>query len=315
MWTGVSTHKNGLGQACAVCVLLLLWMAFKSWRSEETRRSEVEWVADLIVVAIAFHLLRGPGGSYSATSIATLGVGFAILLLFHRFRGVARFVVGHLNGLILLVVGTYWLFGESLVAWFTSALGRDGTLTGRTHIWEVLLKLSARNPLLGLGYGGFWGLHPDITSELQVGQSHNGYLGVYLELGVVGLVLLGAFVLAFCGRLRRAFDESLDLTAIGVCCLILTLLYNVTESAFLTTGFLWGTMVLVSILTFTAPATPLAHVDVVRATRCKATSCGNSKGHLDLIRPGGHFPRGGHDVRREQQAPVRAPSTGIHRRV
>ncbi len=249
MWTGVAMQKNGLGQLCAMAVLLLTWANVTAWRSRTPDGGRARMIADLAVVGIALFLLRGPGGSYSATSIAVLAAAEAALLVLYAARSIGHGVVRHLEALTLLMVVGYWLVAEWIAAPILSALGRDPTLTGRREIWSTLLEIAARHPILGTGYGGFWGLHPEIMEQLQVGQSHNGYLGVYLELGVVGIILLSVFVLSFCGNIRRVFDESLDTCALAVGCLVAILLYDISESAFLTdSGFIWVATVCVAVL-------------------------------------------------------------------
>src|SRR5207237_978175 len=86
------------------------------------------------------------------------------------------------------------LVGGSTVTRFTSALGRDATLTGRTDIWAGLLPDLMRQPIFGYGFSGFWTVTR--ISEHEIGQAHNGYLEVCLQLGFVGFLLTGMFLLS-----------------------------------------------------------------------------------------------------------------------
>ena len=251
MWTGVTSNKNSLGQLCAVSLLLLLWMTLRSRRAGELK-DRVLQSADLLVGAIALFLLRGAPGAYSATSFALLAVGSMTLLLVYKFNAVATYVARHLGALIAVGVLVFWMLNQWLMNSVSSMLGRDATLTGRTDIWQGILAVASGSPVIGVGYGGFWGLQPEITSAWGVTQSHNGYLNVYLELGIVGLLLFGIYVFSLCARIRRVLAQSIDLGALSMCCLLLTLLYNISESALLTTGFLWTTMVIASVLTTAA---------------------------------------------------------------
>jgi O-antigen ligase len=94
---------------------------------------------------------------------------------------------------------------------------------------------------------------------LQVGESHNGYLDIYVELGIIGIVLLAIFFLAYCRRVRKAFDRNFDWSVLAVCFLLLTLLYNLSESAFLTNGFLWTTMIFL-VIVFSSAEAPAAQL-------------------------------------------------------
>jgi O-antigen ligase len=263
MWTGVTTQKNSLGQVCAVSVLLMLWMTLVSGGSERSRRTRVEAIANLFIVCIAIFLLRGPTGSHSATSLAILAIGGITLLTLYRRETVRRFVVRHLTVVIGTAVVAFWLTADFVIGPVASALGRDDTLTGRREIWVALLGIAAKSPVIGVGYGGFWGLRPDITAQLQVNQSHNGYLGVYLELGAVGLALVATFTIALCRLVRLLFEHNRDLSMLTSCCLIVTLLYNVAESAFLSGGFLWTTMIIIAVM-----SSYFAMVESQRAPDC-----------------------------------------------
>lgn len=247
MWTGVTTHKNMLGQLCAFSAFFLIWVLFREWRAEHFFKVKSETLADAMVLVMGLFLLGGTTGSYSATSIAILLAGVLILTLLFRNKRLAKFMASHLRAfavgsvsIVLLLHGT----AVGIAAW---AFGRDETLTDRTAIWDVLLEVASNNAILGVGYGGFWGLSADIYTKVLVGQGHNGYLDVYLELGVVGIILLAVFLLAFCGRVQREISHSFDWGVFGICILFMALLYNQSESSFLQTGFLWTNMVLLSV--------------------------------------------------------------------
>jgi exopolysaccharide production protein ExoQ len=132
----------------------------------------------------------------------------------------------------------------------TSLLGRDETFTGRTDIWRDVLEVASCNPLLGIGYGSFSGLETSFTIGAK--EAHSGYLDVYLQLGIVGVVLLSTFLLAFCGKVRREINHVFEWGVFGICFLLMLLLSNISESSFITTGLLWVTTVFVRIV-FSAP--------------------------------------------------------------
>ncbi len=251
MWTGVTTHKNSLGQLCALSAIFLIWAALRKWRSGDLFKSRSQTFADALVFSIALFLLNGTGGSYSATSIAMLIFGIASLLLLYWMKNLARFIAAHLKAFAVALALMYLFLADSLVAMVSSILGRDETLTSRTDIWRGIIDVASNNPLFGVGYGGFWGLS-EISFKIGASQGHNGYLDVYLELGIVGIVLLSAFLLSFCGRVRRELDHVFDWGVFGICFLLMVMLYNYTESAFLSTGYLWTTMVLLTVV-FSSP--------------------------------------------------------------
>lgn len=79
-------------------------------------------------------------------------------------------------------------------------MGRNPNLTDRTLIWKVLLNTHT-NPLIGTGYESFWlGPRSDWLWQQKetagLNEAHNGYLGVYLNLGIIGLSLLTALLIS-----------------------------------------------------------------------------------------------------------------------
>ena len=128
-----------------------------------------------------------------------------------------------------------------------AAVGKDPTLTDRTKIWAFLLGMHT-NPLIGTGYESFW-LGPRLQwfwSRAGLGhltEAHNGYLEVYLNLGIIGLVLLGGFLIASYKKICRQLTSSPSLASLGFALWSIMLFYNVTEAGF-RSGLMWLTFLL-----------------------------------------------------------------------
>jgi O-antigen ligase len=231
MWTGVTGHKNLLGRLCMISIFFLLWALYQRWR----KRSSLEEVesyafADVTVLALATYLLIG---SNSATSLATLLVGIAAFLGLSWFRK-SQLTVPRAGLLALVVILVSYgvsipYLGGSDVASFTSFLGRDNTLTGRTEVWAAVLPAIDRRPLLGYGFGSFW--TDARRDQYDIPTAHNGYLDVMLELGQVGLVLFTVWLLSCARQLHFALAEDYEWASLAICFLLMSLVYNGTESA------------------------------------------------------------------------------------
>jgi O-antigen ligase len=155
---------------------------------------------------------------------------------------------------VLVFLSMYLLFADSLMRVAISTFGRDETLTSRTDIWRALLDFASRNPVFGVGYGGFWApgnvkLEEHFGSQFILAQAHSGYLAVYVELGTVGIALLALFLLAYCGRVRRELIYAFDWGVFGICLMPMSLLYNYSEASFLQSqNYLWSTIVFLTIV-------------------------------------------------------------------
>jgi len=108
--------------------------------------------------------------------------------------------------------GLYWLFAGVVAALVVAAvtlrepllalLGKSPDLTGRTDIWTSVIELAQQRPLFGWGWVSYWTPWAEPLNDLafeggvQQFQAHNAWLDVWLQLGIVGLVVFGALVLS-----------------------------------------------------------------------------------------------------------------------
>jgi O-antigen ligase len=139
----------------------------------------------------------------------------------------------------LLVAGAV-LFRDALLA----LLGKSPDLTNRLDIWATVLDLGGQRPVAGWGWVGYWPPWVEPYQDLVVikgvhyYQAHNAWLDVYLQLGVLGVLVFAVLVL---GTLGRAWTRALDLgrgtgKAIGllpVLVLVLLLVHSLAESRLL----------------------------------------------------------------------------------
>jgi O-antigen ligase len=232
-WVGVTTQKNGLGRLCLIASFYLVWMLVGRWRKRDIFWGSYQTYADIIVLSLAVFLLLGPGGAYSATAVAALASGLLVYvgLLWMRSRktGLEANTVTALLACIV-IIGTVTVFvGGATVGAFTSTLGRDDTLTGRTDVWDSLIPTVSNQPILGAGFGGFW--TPRTRAKYEISEGHSGYLDVILDIGFVGLFLVSIFLLSSCLRAYRELDRDFDWAALWLCYLFMVAIHNITESS------------------------------------------------------------------------------------
>jgi exopolysaccharide production protein ExoQ len=122
----------------------------------------------------------------------------------------------------------------------TAFLGRDISLTGRLQLWVFSFVMALHHPWLGYGYDAFWrsgqGAPEAIWRALQweAPHSHNGFLEVWLDLGMLGLVSLS---IGFAIYVKRAFSLIRLVSTVEaswpLVFLIITFLSNLTGVAIL----------------------------------------------------------------------------------
>jgi exopolysaccharide production protein ExoQ len=237
-YNGITTSKNLLGcdllvfgLAALSRVARLVWDKVK-WRQ---RGSLVAQAAILVMVVWLFSRVN------SATSLACFLFGGTLIVLLTRVRnGRAATVHALVGGAVLAVAfGLLVLDGSTYVI---KALGRDATLTGRTDLWVELLRLN-KQPILGTGFESYFlGDRAEYLWDKywwHPNEAHNGYLEVYLNLGLVGAGLM-IFLLAWGYRnIVAAYKKDGELGALRVALLMSALLYNLTEAAFKVMNPMW----------------------------------------------------------------------------
>src|SRR5206468_5103267 len=192
--TGITTNKNLLGADCLILGLFFFWHLLQTWPLErgKARRNEL-FLTGGFLMAIWWLLLM----AQSSTSLVSLFLGVLIVVILGWQFVDRRFIGTYLIIGVLALVAAEWAFG--IYASAIQFLGKDATLTDRTLLWSELLKVKV-NPLFGAGFESFWlgdrFRNFAASRWWQPNQAHNGYLETYLNLGVVGLLLLIGLLIA-----------------------------------------------------------------------------------------------------------------------
>jgi O-antigen ligase len=123
-------------------------------------------------------------------------------------------------------------------------------LTDRTLLWRDLLR-EPINPLLGAGFESFWlgERIREIWLKWTFGpnQAHNGYLETYLNIGLIGLFMLIGLLVATYAKARRDLIQDFEWGRFRLGFLAASILYNWTEAAFKTVGFLFFLFYIIAI--------------------------------------------------------------------
>ena len=195
-WQGIFSQKNTLGRFMAMGVMVFAMgaVAERKWR----------WfyVAGVVLCLPLMILSR------DATALVALAMLSALLPIFQiaRKRSLAKMVAT-----ITVVSATAAAFVFFVIIEPKKLLllmGKDPTLTGRTEIWSMVWQKFLQQPWLGYGYSAFWmGQDGKQSAEIwkalhwSVPHSHNGFLDVLVQLGVVGL---GLFFIGYAVYFRDA---------------------------------------------------------------------------------------------------------------
>jgi exopolysaccharide production protein ExoQ len=141
---------------------------------------------------------------------------------------------------IALLLSAHFAFGLGEV--LVGLVGRNLSLTGRTDIWRIVLNVGT-NPLFGVGYRSFWmGNRVDwrglgYTGDLL--EAHNGYIETYINSGLIGVALLLTLLVGRLRHVSRSVRQENEFARLQFGVIVLTLIYNMTESIFNGFGPVW----------------------------------------------------------------------------
>jgi exopolysaccharide production protein ExoQ len=240
---GVSTGKNGLGYACLLSGIGALWCLIQELSVKGRPRRTGPLLAYSMLLVLVFWLFWM---AHSATSLCCflIGGGFMVISSLRSLRRTPRMVYVFLA--VVLFTAWYGLVFNPGIG-LAETVGRDSTLTGRTEIWHQALSL-ATNPLFGAGYESFW-LGSRLERMWAINwwhpiQAHNGYLEIYLDLGLVGVIILAFLLFWGCRSVVKTFRRNPEIGSLKIALFVIAMIYNLTEHAFRELHPVWIMMLL-----------------------------------------------------------------------
>jgi exopolysaccharide production protein ExoQ len=267
-WRGVFTTKNTLGEMMLLGTVVFGLFAVRKGPAR---------VPAMLGVLLAVTLIFFARAKAALLIVGVLGITIPVVLTFRKNNAAAALVL-----CMLLAVSA----GASVIVTnrdaVLSVLGKDATLTGRTVLWSTVVERIEERPVLGYGYGAFWDTKGVLREQVRtvVGwdtpHSHNGLLDEWLDMGLVGVLLvLGVYVLA----IKRAWVELRAEGGIdglwAMTFLVMLFLGNTTESSISQSLLIWTLFVAVACMRWprrpsVGGATPIAAARVGAAVRVRA---------------------------------------------
>ena len=223
-WVGIFRHKNW----CAIMMAFLLSPAL--YLHSHGLIGKTERAAFIVLSLLLIWQTQSRTGWVVTAAMFAYFLCERTMTFFSRRDRFSLFGLGAALLVFLCIVS--WQSSGALFA----LLGRDATLTGRTGIWQLVVRSAIKHPLLGYGFKAFWnGLQGEsanvsLADRWIVPAAHNGFLDLWLELGVTGLLL-------FAGATLRAVREGLHglhhtrrrFTAWCLCVVFTTIAANIAE--------------------------------------------------------------------------------------
>ncbi len=188
LFKGIHVHKNTAGAVFSLFILVIFF------------DNKFNFISKLILSVFGFYLLFISG---SKTSIGLLIFSIVLYYIISNALKLPQLYARALKyTCILLGVCFFTYFGIDAIFYSIGDIYGDRSFTGRQNIWDFSISFIEDRPLLGWGFGAFWGVGNDSNNIFfsdgfieNYGQSHNGYLDVLLQIGYLGLIYVSILLL------------------------------------------------------------------------------------------------------------------------
>jgi O-antigen ligase len=236
-WRGVFNHKNFLGKMMIISDIVFILL--------QMNKDQRCWTTYFGIFASTILLIMSRSSSSLGNFISLL----LVLLVLRTWRWQFEIMIPAVSATLFLGISFKIWYEENAAVIFDS-LGKDASLSGRTDIWYLLYDIGLRKLWLGYGYESFWRGFDGPSAEVWYAydwhppHAHNGFLELFLSLGLVGLTI---FMLSFLSSLWQSFITLRYLTTESegfwpAISLIFLILSNLTESGLMLENSIYTVM-------------------------------------------------------------------------
>ena len=213
---GVSSYVNGVtpridstfGQPnlYAGYIILLFYPLFFVAMKEKSKKHKYFYFLELLLMLVSIVY------TYSRNGWLSLILGCIVVSIIYNWK--------LLFPLIAMIIGAVAI--PAVHERFNGVFANDG----RVKIWKVAVKAIEEHPISGIGIGNFQPFnneyiiqHPEFNTGENILHTHNVYLKMFAELGVVGLIVFLIFsivIIVKAVKVARNFDGELKSIATGI---------------------------------------------------------------------------------------------------
>jgi O-antigen ligase len=235
-WHGLAQQKNAFGGMASFA--FILWL--HAWMTRDTNR----------LLAVVGGAVSGACIVLSRSSTSLMATIFAslVMMILMRSPGSLRRSLPYLVAALAAVIILYSLAmlrilpgSDLLLSPVPMLTGKDLTFSGRSEIWAAIATHIQQRPILGSGYGAYWspgtpkpGEESYVLIKILQGfypaSSHNGYLDVLNDLGAIGLLCLGGFLVVYVRQSLRLMKVDRAQGALFVVLFFQQTIDNLSES-------------------------------------------------------------------------------------
>jgi len=187
----------------------------------------------------------------SASSIIILFLGAILLFLFYIFSySFKKIKIIAFLLTVLIIIPLLWQASlNKAVSPILLVLGRESSLTGRVPLWTDLIKIANKKWMFGSGFENFWLVNFSIIWQkysFRPNNAHNGYIEIYLNLGITGLCILIILLFVNLSKLVKQLEKERNVYVLIFIYFLMVLINNISEAFFFKTNLEWFIVIVAS---------------------------------------------------------------------
>jgi exopolysaccharide production protein ExoQ len=242
-WRGIFSNKQNAGSVSTLLIITVL-----HWRAHGIFQKLFR-VGFAMAALLMLIMARSRTGWVLCFCCLCLT---AVLALLQRMRVRDAFLS---VVLAIPVVGGTGLLVYQNFAVLARAVGKDPTLSQRTIIWGAVWNSITQHFYLGYGYAAFWSgmegpsLNVVLIAGWMLAQAQDGFLDLWLQLGLVGVLVWGLIICQAFVNLVRSFRVPGQTAFVRWCAVVIAfvLALNIGESSVAIFHMTWFSFLLACI--------------------------------------------------------------------
>lgn len=145
------------------------------------------------IVFLSYYGVASLSKSFVISFLVLVALYVSSLILKNKKSAIS--VLGISCFIVLLIIFANWFYESVLVSVFAQRVNSAGILTGRDVIWNYYFDMFKNNPLtLVLGMGAYNGSNVLGSFADHTYAAHNAYIEMLGDLGIIGFIILFAFL-------------------------------------------------------------------------------------------------------------------------
>lgn len=221
-WRGLLGHRVKLAQVA--CLMVIVTVAL--WRTIPL--PGLIKVGAVMVAAICIAGSRSAQGIIAAFALSVFIVFYRSFFALPLTARIAAFLGVAAVALPLV------FFAEEITTFIFMLVGRSPDMSARVYIWESAWLGGLQRPLLGGGFHMGWPSGASFIHGMRFindpGHAHNGFLTLWLDLGVVGLIMILPPFVTFLIRASAVKQFSFHAYILSISFAILYVMLNYVDS-------------------------------------------------------------------------------------